>query len=128
MRVAAGSLVNGKAKPMRGWLIHKDERLQQRLSEVMHNVVWKEWKQQYREVRECKPVIVANQIREYLKVQPESVSSCSTRRIKAELRLEDVSKMTFNRAVQLVVEDAAIGWSQVGRTFVRGSALFGDAA
>jgi hypothetical protein len=56
----------------------------------MHNVVWKEWRQQYREVKEGKVELVAHTIRGYLKDQPESVTSCSTRMIKSELRLENV--------------------------------------
>ena len=38
-------MVNGKAQAMKGCLIHKDERLQAHLNEVMHSVVCKEWKQ-----------------------------------------------------------------------------------
>ena len=38
-------MVNGKAQAMKGCVIHKDERLQARLNEVMHSLVCKEWKQ-----------------------------------------------------------------------------------
>ena len=49
---------------------------------AMHNVVWKEWKQQFREAKTGKLEAVTKQIRDYLERQPEIVDTCSTRKTK----------------------------------------------
>lgn len=109
---------DGKARPMKVWLIHHDDKIKDDLERVMPGLTWADW--DIGNGREAsKAEIIALQITALLRTHRGD--KLSNRSIKALLGLSETSSDTFTRAVRLV---DAPGWEQIGASFVRsGTAL-----
>ncbi|MCS6319982.1 MAG: hypothetical protein H8K05_19875 [Nitrospira sp.] len=119
-------VANGVAKPMTGYLIHRDDAIQEELEKVMPGVGWESWKARYIEVKPGTINALVGEVSTYLQQLPSSLSRISTRQIKKSLNLTHVPSMTFTHAIQKLVGFEDAGWILTGRSLVRGSAIFAD--
>jgi hypothetical protein len=104
---------DGKAKPMKAWLVHYDERIKAELERVMPGLTWADW--DIGSSREAnKAEAIALRICDHLRNHPGD--KVSNRSIKAALGLGDTPSNTFARAARSVVVP---GWTQQGQSFVR---------
>lgn len=112
---------DGKARPMTGWIMHRDDAIQPKLSEVMPGCVWEEWTPTH---PDSQPGVVATttaRLVAYLNGLPPTVDRIAVRKLKLEAGLGHVASRSFTRAVQGVRDHAA--WTSEGRSLVR---LFGE--
>lgn len=112
---------DGQAKPMKGWIIHRDNGIQPLLSSVMPGVRWAQWEARHLVDPEGRqPGVTASttaRIVEHLKGLPQSVDRISTRQLKADAGLREVHPRTFTDAVRLVPDH--VPWLLVGRSLER---------
>jgi len=112
---------DGQARPMKGWIIHRDVGVQPVLSSVMPGVRWVEWKAKYLTTGEGKqPGVIASTVTKivgHLQALPEDVSKVSTRRLKEDAGLKDIPSMTFTHAVTEV--SSHVPWMLTGRSLQR---------
>ena len=108
---------NGKARPMKGWVIHKDIAIQSTLSNVMPGVRWAQWESKHG--GQCLHVTAktTQAIVEHLKGLSQSTTKVSTRSLKAAAGLTKVPARTFTDALQRVPE--SVPWRIEGRSLVR---------
>lgn len=105
--------IDGKAKPMKVWLVHHDEKIKAELERVMPGLVWADW--DIGSNREAnKAEAIALRISDHLRSHPGD--KVSNRSIKAALGLGDTPSNTFARAARSV---DAPGWTKQGQSFVR---------
>jgi hypothetical protein len=97
---------NGKARPMKAWLVHHDPEIKPVLDKVMPGAVWTDWQGQHGTGFERKTYGVAVKIAEFLRVLPDDVQQISTRQLKATAGLSEVPKRTFTNALTLITEGA----------------------
>ena len=111
----------GQARPMKGWIIHRDSGIQPLLSSVMPGVRWAQWEARHLVDPEGRqPGVTASttaRIVEYLKGLPQSVDRISTRQLKDDAGLREVPPRTFTDAVRLVPHH--VPWLLVGRSLER---------
>jgi hypothetical protein len=112
---------NGQAKPMKGWIIHRDVGIQPLLSSVMPGVRWEQWKAQHLTTAAGRqPGAIASTVTKivaYLRALPEEVDRVSTKKLKVEGRLGDVPARTFTHAVGEA--SSHVPWLLSGRSLVR---------
>jgi hypothetical protein len=105
--------IDGKAKPMKVWLVHHDERIKAELERVMPGLTWAEW--DIGNNREAtKAEAIGLRISAHLRGHPGD--RVSNRAIKTALALQDTPTSTFKRAIATV---QAPGWDRVGASFIR---------
>lgn len=113
---------NGKARPMKAWIIHRHKEIQTTLAEVMPGAVWKEWKP-------FDPVVprpgqiqaAARTVREHLTGLPETVEDVTRRSVRKAVSLT-VGNSTWPLVVKAAIE--GMEWQVVGQRILRGRALF----
>jgi hypothetical protein len=104
---------DGKARPMKVWLIHHDERIKDELLKVMPGLTWAAW--DIGNNRDAtKAEAVALRITAHLRGHLSD--RVSNRSIKSSLNLGDTPASTFKRAIAAV---EAPGWERQGASFVR---------
>jgi hypothetical protein len=116
-RGACRVMVDGKASPMTGYIIHRDPGIQPMLSKVMPGAVWKTWKPFHSDAAPKVIATVATTIAQHLQSLSPTVDSISTRRLKEQLGLGDVPKMTFTHALREIAD--LVPWTIAGRSLVR---------
>jgi hypothetical protein len=114
---------NGKARPMKAWIIHRHKEIQLTLTEVMPGAVWQEWKP----VSTVPPKpgqisTVAATIRRHLTGLSETVERVSSRRAKRDLKLQEIAARTWACAVREAIIDSE--WLMDGQSLVRAKAFF----
>jgi len=113
---------NGKAKSMNVWLIHRYDNIRPVINEVMPRVKWRKWHPRFI-VLESKVKSVTKKIIKYLNSLSLETNSISTQKIKKGLKMKDVPRATFSRALK--EEDIGkTGWLLLGRSLIRGKACF----
>jgi hypothetical protein len=114
---------DGKAKPMKAWIIHRHKEIQTTLGEVMPGAVWKEWKPASTVPPKPGQInTVAMTIRGHLTGLSETVEKVSSRRVKKDLNLEHVPSNTWTLAVKEAVLDSE--WLLDSQSFIRARVLF----
>lgn len=109
---------DGRARPMTGYIIHRDAGIQPMLSEVMPGAVWSEWKSEA--TIAAPPGIIASltlKIAEHLRSLPETVRQISTRQLKTDTNLRDTHPNTFTAGLRDAMEHAP--WLMSGRSLIR---------
>lgn len=112
-------IINGKARGMTAWLIHKDLDIRGSLNDAMPGVQWEEWVPVHQEHprKHTKPGLLADKIINYLNSLPPEEQRVSTKQIKKALNLKDYSSSTVKRALEIVQEK--ISWRKDGKSLVR---------
>jgi len=114
---------DGKARPMKAWIIHRHKEIQTTLDEVMPGAVWKEWKPTSTvPPRPGQINTVAMTIRGHLTGLSEGVERVSSRRVKRDLMLQEVAARTWAWAVKEAIKDSE--WLLDGQSFVRAGVFF----
>jgi len=108
---------DGKARPMRGYIIHRDLALQGELSKVMPGAVWKTWEPKHGDARKGIIAATAAKIADHLRRLPEGTDKVSTKRLKTALGLDNLHTSTFKAAVREVV--SLVPWRSEGRSLTR---------
>lgn len=112
---------NGQARPMKGWLVHRDIGIQPVLSSVMPGVKWAEWEAKHLTGPEGRqPGAIATtvlKIVDYLKKLPEGIDKVSTRKLKEATGLGDIPPRTFTHALGEV--SSHVPWLISGRSLER---------
>lgn len=123
---------DGKAKAMAGYLIEQHDGIEEELSAVMTNVNWHEWKPIHLADSLALTDKLVKKVRQFLDTTEET--RISSRRLKAVLDLDKVTKMTWTRTVRLAEEyyenqkascplkstgDGAFHWRLEGSSFVK---------
>lgn len=120
-------LQSGAASPMKVWLFHPErEDLQGRLAKVLPEVQWVKWEPVHLPNRkaEGKTEVLSTKIRAYLdQLQDTGVGAVSIRKLKVDLRIDAMPKMTSTRALQKAVESTGGLWVLHGRTVWQRGAL-----
>lgn len=98
--------LDGKAKPMKVWLVHYDDKIKAELEKVMPGLSWATW--DIGDSREATKAD-ATALRIAALLRDHTGDKVSNRAIKAELGLESMPATTFKRAVRTV---SAAGWSR----------------
>lgn len=108
---------NGKARPMRGWIIHKDIAIQKTLSTVMPGAKWLDWKSQHG--GQCAHVTAktAQAIVDYLGELPEEVTKVSTKVIRAVIGAGALARDIWADSVRAALSETA--WHRVGHSLAR---------
>lgn len=112
---------DGRAKPMKAWIIHRDVGIQPALSEVMPGVQWAEWKAKHlATANRRQPGVTASttaRIVGHLRTLPAEVIRVSTRTLKDATGLREVAPRTFTDAARAVPDH--VPWLLSGRSFQR---------
>lgn len=120
--------VNGKAQPMKLYLIHHNPSLKTILDRVMPGAVWSypDPRHLKKAAGEGKAVQLLGQLLAYLKGLPEGTDKVSSKAAKQALGLakDNATRLAFGRAVELM-SLAKHGWEVSGRSFVRGATAYG---
>jgi hypothetical protein len=117
-RGSCRDIVNGFARRMSLYLIHRDASIRTELQKVMPGATWKVWEKQYGDPGEGVVATTASRIAGYLETLPKEIDKVSTKAIKKEVpELAKVAKRTFSHAVQVVEELAP--WRTEGLSLVR---------
>jgi hypothetical protein len=115
-------IVNGKAMPMKAWIIHHDGSLEETIRAAMTGIRWTEWQPQFvKGAAERKTKKVADALVTYLGNLASTVTSISTKALKP-LVATDATEKVWRQAITVATE-VALGWSKVGRSFCRINAL-----
>jgi len=119
---------NGSAAPMKVYLVHRGINLRHRLEKVMPGAVWTLREPTHLRTKKEGGAVeaMATLITERLSLVLEGIGKVSARAMKEALKLDpqdEAAKSAFTRAVKLV-DQANMGWTIDGRSFVRTSALF----
>ncbi|HLI12821.1 MAG TPA: hypothetical protein VKY65_14610 [Alphaproteobacteria bacterium] len=112
---------NGRARPMKVWLVHHDPRIKEVLDKVMPGAVWTAWNGEHGSGFERKTYSAAVRIAEFLRGLSEETQQISSKRLKVAAGLADLPAQTFKDARNLLFSGSmdAAGWQLVGRSFVR---------
>src|SRR5262249_49075285 len=106
---------NGKAKPMRAWVIDKDKEIERTLKTVMKGVNWQAWETGHVDHKVTIAQTTALRIVGYLEQLPEEVTKISTKKLKIDAGLTEVPETTFSRALKNAVTGLP-GWDLGGRS------------
>jgi len=109
----------GKALPMRFWVFYEHgKKLMQQLSRVMPGVQWPQYKNRVLPTFEEKQQITSEKIAAHLNALPHDVHEVSCRAIRAELKLMQIKRMTFFRAVNRALQSVPT-WERHGQSLIR---------
>lgn len=109
---------NGKARPMTGYILHKDATIQPVLSSVMPGVVWSRWCPKHIEGTAVGATASTTmKVVEYLAALPATTARISTRQLKDDAGLRDTAPRTFTTALNAVPNHTP--WRRQGRSLVR---------
>src|SRR5262249_5695774 len=108
---------DGKARPMHGYLIHRDIDLQAELSKVIPGAVWKTWEPKHGDPRKGIIASTAARIADHLSQLPATTTKFSTRQLRADLGLTNIHTSTLKAAVREVV--SLVPWRSEGRSLTR---------
>lgn len=122
-RGSCREVVDGYAKPMTAWLIHRDGDVQRELRKVLPGVVWKLWEPKYGKPRGSTIKTLAAKIADHLRGIPAGVDRVSTRKLKEAMDAKDVPSMTWTKALQDCLSNGS-EWLLDGRSLVRAAAVF----
>lgn len=116
-RGACRIMDNGKARPMTGWIIHRDDAIRPVLNSVMPGVRWSEWKSDHGlQVGEVSAA-AASAVVDYLDSLPPEVLKVSARKLKAAAGLTTVKEDTMTTVLRAVCQRAP--WTHSGRSLAR---------
>lgn len=109
-------VLNGKAKAMNVWLIHKRKDIRPLLNDVMPGVKWGTW-----ETKFIKPKGVAESIAHKITqfLSCTSLNKISSTRLKKDLNMSKTPRTTFSRAVKQAIEGLDSAWYTEGYSLVR---------
>ena len=110
--------IDGEAKPMNVWLIHKDAEIRPLIDRVMPGVVWKTWNGI--RLNSVEPIIenAAKAILAYLQERSPSVQKLSVKQLKRDLHLEAMPNSTFQLAKDAAMEGLH-DWKFQDRSVIR---------
>jgi hypothetical protein len=116
-RTHARIVRNGVAGPTRIWFIDKNNHIREGLEEAgaLPGARWLEWKPQYL-ITEGKIEKIAKRIKDYL--EEKTISHISSIKLKRELGLQTVPKMTFTEALKEFLR-SNWDWRLKGRSLIR---------
>ena len=121
-RYINGVNAEGKAlaKPANVWLIYKDEcaakPMEKVLKEVLPGVRWEEWKTKHLKLGVSTSGL-SRRIVGWLDSQ--DFDRISTTKLKKEMELQNVTKITFTRTIKQISGNPQSGWVLEGRSLVR---------
>jgi hypothetical protein len=95
---------SGQASPMKGYIVEIDPEIETTLSKVMPGVKWSTWKPVFLADTESLMAKVVVEIKTYLSTSRDF--KISSRKLKAATAQENVSPMTWNRAVKEFCEQS----------------------
>jgi hypothetical protein len=111
-------IVNGEAAPMKAWLIHHDDTLEDTIRIAMPHVQWREWAPLFiKGVAQSETRKVAKTVINYLANLGPHVTSVSAKALKAALGVK-CSDDVWKSAVHYVADNGE-GWRREGRSFHR---------
>ena len=126
------TVVNGKAKPMNGYMVEIDPEIETTLEQVMPGVVWKKWQPYFVPEHEGLIETWVKTVQDYLNgLEDDRVSSQALRK---ELKAERVAPRTWTKVIQTVSgnirtapknnmgEGVSFRWQLEGRTLVKQTA------
>jgi hypothetical protein len=116
-RAHARIVRNGVAGPTRIWFIDKNNHIREGLEDAgaLPEANWLKWKPQYL-IAEGKIEKIAKRIKDYL--EEKTISQISSIKLKRELGLQTVPKMTFTEALKEFLR-SNWDWRLKGRSLVR---------
>ena len=122
-RGACRTIIEGQAKPMKLYLIHRGLAIRPILNKVMKGAKWNLWEPVHGPSRSSGVIdLLCLRIVEYLDSMSPGTTSISTRKLKEGMKLEEETvSQTFTKAIQQV--DALSGlWRLEGRSMVSAAA------
>lgn len=126
---------NGKALPMKGYIVEIDEEIETTLNQVMPGVTWEKWKPYF--VPESEGLIDtwAKKVLKYLDSLEDWQDTVSSKYLKRVLKAETIAPRTWTRIIQAVSEDKRQGskedsmedgvyfqWNLKGRSLIKKTA------
>lgn len=112
-------MADGRAKPMKAWVIHRDIGIQPILSSVMPGARWEEWRSASPAGAECGHIIAkaGNAIAEYLRGLPEETGKVSMREVRKGAGLDALPPQTMKLARDVALD--TVSWRLEGRSLAR---------
>ena len=122
-RGSCRKMTEGKANPMRAWIIFPSTSIQDSLGRAMPGVIFTRWKSCFQDSTSRPVHQAARAIENCLKAIPTALMKLSLRQLKKESGLgEKFSDSTFKRARQLALDEVKDSWVLDQRSVVRVSA------
>jgi hypothetical protein len=118
-------VTNGMARPMTGWIIHRDGTVQKELETVMPGANWRIWEPQYGKPSGGTIRTLAAKIADHLRQLPEQVDRISSRTLKEDMNAKDVPSQTWKHALATYLDNGT-EWLLQGRSLIRAASLFAD--
>jgi len=122
-------VTNGRAHPMRLYVIHRNVGLRHLMARVMPHARW-----QLREPRHLKTARAEGQtveilavVLDHLRQLPATTLRISSRKLKEALQLpkDETTKKQFTRAMQRLADETSAGWKVDGQSLVRSAVAYG---
>jgi hypothetical protein len=114
-------VINGKARAMKVWLIHRHKNIRPLLNEVMADVKWGKWEPKFLKANGITETI-SREIVRFL--GNTGLDRISIQRLKTELNRKENHKNTFSNAVKQALEGLYQEWSMEGYSLVRNTHSF----
>jgi hypothetical protein len=115
-------LQNGQASVMRGYVVHRDPQLQQRLESVLPGARWDQRSPAFLKLANAVGVTnrTAARLAEYLDSLPQDTPTMSSSKVKTALGItsDDATSKAFTRAGDELPQYTP-NWKKSGRSFVR---------
>ena len=119
-RGSCRKMTEGKANPMRAWMIFPSKSIQESLGRAMPGVIFTRWKSCFQDSTSRPVHQAARAIESCLKAIPTTLKKLSLRQLKKESGLgEKFSASTFKRARQLALDEVKDTWVLDQRSVVR---------